>query len=56
MVFVFIQLVDAVVQCCSNSVMHLCLWMVVHSLAIHAWLAVTGKADASSKLLLCAKT
>lgn len=46
---------DAVVQCCSNSVMHLCLWMVMHSLDIHAWLAVTGKIDASSKLLFCAK-
>lgn len=44
--YVFIQLVDAVVQCCSNSVMH--------SLDIHAWLAVTGKIDTSCKFtILC---
>lgn len=51
---VFAQLVDGVVQCCSNSVMHLCLWMVMHSLDIHAWLAVTGKTDTFSKFtILC---
>lgn len=51
---VFTQLVDAVVQCCSNSVMHLCLWMVMHSLDIHGWLAVIGKICTSSKFtILC---
>lgn len=51
---VFTQGVDAVVQCCSNFVMHLCLWIVMHSLDIHAWLAVTGKIDTSSKFtILC---
>lgn len=48
---VFTQLVDAVVQC-SNSVMHLCLWIVMHSLDIHAWLAITGKIDTSSKFTI----
>lgn len=51
---VFTQLVDDVVQYCSNSVMHLCLWIVMHSLDIHAWLAVTGKIDTFSKFtILC---
>lgn len=51
---VFTQLVDAGVQCCSNCVMPLCLWMVMHSLGICAWLAVTGKIDTSCKFtILC---
>lgn len=51
---VFTQLVDGVVQYYSNSVMHLCLWIVMHSLDIHTWLAVTGKIDTFSKFtILC---
>lgn len=36
------------------SCIYKCLWIVMHSLDIHAWLAVTGKIDTFSKLtILC---